>query len=483
MTKSPRHPGLVRFVLRGTHLLLVSAFLAAAAGLAFAARPLAIRPPRDPARIGQVLATGPHAGDCDQCHTTHGGDQPLVYPNALVGPDDNQLCARCHDTPWKGGSYAGDDLYRATGHGSSTSMIWPGPEPAPRIEPDAATKCMNCHDPHGWTDAIGTIPFLGLQREEKLCLACHDGSPATSNIAGDVTRPYRHPVGDFTDRHKGPLESDPADFGTTPINNRHSECVDCHDPHTGRQDGPGEVSGNGASKRTLGVSRVLVLNGAAGMRPIYTFVPGSDTLTTPNAEYQLCFKCHSSWTTQPGGQTDFGVVLNPANPSTHPVEAEGRNPNILALAFTNGWSANSLTRCGDCHGSDFGSTAGPHGSTNPGILRAEAPASSVSRTMSNGELCFRCHEFNVYGNPSTPAMLAAYSRFNAPAAEKGHSGHVGDEHVPCYACHTTHGSTTLPFLLVTGRNPGLTSYTSTAGGGTCTSTCHDSKTYTVNYAR
>ena len=55
--------------------------------------------------------------------------------------------------------------------------------------------------------------------------------------------------------------------------------------------------------------------------------------------------------------------------------------------------------------------------------------------------------------------------------------------MPCYACHVTHGSTTLPFLLVVGRVPGIVSYSRTANGGTCAPSCHGSESYTVNYAR
>ena len=79
--------------------------------------------------------------------------------------------------------------------------------------------------------------------------------------------------------------------------------------------------------------------------------------------------------------------------------------------------------------------------------------------------------------------MKGYSRFNPPQASNGHTYHVGFAQVPCYSCHVTHGATTLPSLLSTGRNPGLTSYVQTAGGGTCTSTCHGSRTYAVTYAR
>lgn len=475
---APHHPSPRARLHAGACVLAAVALLALVGAVA-----PSLRPPRAPAEITRVLAQGPHAGDCEQCHTSHGADQPNVYPNALVGPDDNTLCLRCHTTPWSGGSFAGDHLYRGTGHGGGSTMIWPGPQPPARIEADAPGKCLNCHDAHGLSDGTGLIPQLGLAREERLCLTCHDGHPATSNVLVDLQKPYRHPVTDFTGRHAGPGESAPADFGTMPINRRHAECEDCHNPHVGRADGLGHPRDSEASATTLGVSRVAVLNGTAGSAPVYTVIPGSDTLTTPYAEYQLCFKCHSSWTSQPSGKTDLARVLNPSNPSYHPVEAPGRNVGIDPRAFVPGWGSNSLTRCGDCHGSDFGTVRGPHGSIYPAILRRAYVASPFERTMASDELCFACHSYEVYGDRNAPPSVQASSRFNEPNAELGHAGHVGKVNVPCYACHTTHGSTTLPFLLVTGRNPGIRSYAQTANGGSCDATCHEPESYQVNYAR
>jgi predicted CXXCH cytochrome family protein len=462
--------------------LAALALLGLAALLAAGAAPR-LRPPREPAEIRRILADGAHAGDCDRCHSMHAEGQPVLHPNALIGPDDNSLCDGCHVTPWEGGSYAGTWLYVGSSHGSDANVIWPGPEPPARIEPDAANKCLSCHDPHGWTDATGEIPHLMVAREERLCLACHDGAPASKDVSADFQKAYRHPVADYSGRHTGPGESQPSDYGTTPLNRRHSECEDCHNPHVLRADGPLGPTGSDASKTTLGVSRVLVLNGAAGTPPSYTFVAGSDTLTPPVAEYQLCFKCHSSWTTQPTGQTDFARVLNPANPSYHPVEDVGTNPGIAPLAFVPGWSASSLTRCADCHGSDFGTARGPHGSSYPDILKRPYVASSVSRVTTSDEECFLCHSYDVYANPGSPESVRAYSRFNRPGVDKGHAEHVGEQNVPCYACHVTHGSTTEKHLIATGRDPGLLNYAEGANGGTCSPTCHSIATYTINYAR
>ena len=449
--------------------------------LALGAKPL--RPYRTSEQVAEALQSGPHAGDCDQCHSMH-GEGEVVYGHALLGPNENSLCDRCHDTPWAGGSYAGTVPYLGSSHGSGPGTVWPGPTPPPRTEPGAAGKCLNCHEPHGLLDAAGEIPMLALAREEALCLTCHDGAPAATNIGADLNKPYRHPVTTFTGRHAGPTESQPAEFAAAPQDRRHAECADCHNPHLVAADPSGLPAAPALSRANLGVSRVLVQNGAAGTLPTYTFAAGSDTLSAPVAEYQLCFKCHSSWTTQPSGQTNLAFQLNPANASFHPVEAAGRDATIAPGAFATGWSAASLTRCGDCHGSDFeGAPPGPHGSTYRYILRRPYEASSLPRAMTPDEMCFSCHAYDVYANPGAPGAVLAASRFNPAGALQGHAEHVGTHQVPCYACHVTHGAPAHRHLIVTGRNPGILAFTETAGGGTCQATCHDAKSYAVNYAR
>jgi len=439
-------------------------------------------PHRTSLEITKILATGPHSGACETCHVVHGREGELPELHALVGPDDNSLCDRCHSTEWSGGSYPGTVAYARSSHGSSGSAAWPGPSPPPRTEPGAAGKCVNCHDPHGQSDNQGEVPALGLAREESLCLTCHDGSPAQSDIASDFLRPFRHPTS-LTGLHTGPTESLPSDFGAAPLNRRHAECEDCHNPHLAYHDPAGPPFDSRISKRNLGVSRVRVMNGGPGAPPGYAFVAASDTLSPDLTEYELCFKCHSSWTNQPTGQTDLALVLNTANPSYHPVEAPGRDATIALGAFTSGWNPTSITRCGSCHGSDTGTAAGPHGSNHRYILREPYTASPSERTMLPIETCFSCHAYDVYANAASPPSTLANSRFNEPGVAEGHSKHVDQERVPCYACHATHGSTTLPHLLVTGRSPGIQSITVDATGGTCTPTCHGPQSYTVNYAR
>ena len=421
-------------------------------------------------------------GDCAQCHVSHGGQ---AY--ALFAPNTNGLCytSGCHNLSGALKLFQGSAAYDVSSHALNT--YWPGFDPsvdpaAPPVRSSAdGGKCVNCHNPHGYNrDGTGLIPSMAFSREEKLCVVCHDGSPA-SDVKTQFNKLYKHPIA--TSGKHNAAENTSSAFGATPTNNRHAECVDCHNPHVAKAEGSMRINTPPDAPNPLrGVSRVAVINGAAGSAPSYVYRDPSDT-TPPIAEYQVCFKCHSSWTTRPGGQSDLALLFNPNNPSYHPVEAQGKNTNININSFVNGWDATKLMYCSDCHGNEDISpiVRGPHGSLNQYLLKNSYVASSSSRTMSSNEICFNCHRYDTYANNRASSTVKGYSRFNQ--SEGGHTFHVVEKRRPCYACHGSHASTTKPHLIVTGRSPGINSYTETSTGGTCSPTCHGSETYKINYAR
>jgi len=229
------------------------------------------------------------------------------------------------------------------------------------------------------------------------------------------------------------------------------------------------------------VNRVAVQNNATNSIT-YTFRGASDP--TPVKEYELCFTCHSGWTTLPTGKPNVAMEFNTKNTSFHPFESAGKNLNINAGAFVNSWSATKTMACSDCHTSDDTTIRGPHGSTNQYILKRPTVASTTRRpsgaTMASTEQCFDCHNFNTYANSSSSSTILNYSRF---AGGNGHVYHVVSQRYSCYNCHDSHGSANQPNLLVTGRSPGINTYTRTASGGTCNATCHGNESYSVTYAR
>lgn len=427
-------------------------------------------------------------GDCAQCHDQHasrdgtptGGPHPFM----LFAANDNLLCATagCHTGPGAIGIFQGPQAYDSSLHASAATMVAgsrevigqdPPDVPGPRPPGDAG-MCLNCHTPHGRDDGNGLIPSMLVYREETGCLGCHDGNPAAVDIDAEFAKPHRHPTGQFQKRHQAG-ESQPAAFETS---SRHAECEDCHNPHDVRDDAHDPLAPTG-SNRIQNVSRVAVVNGSAGTQPTYTFRPADDP--SPVLEYELCFKCHSSWVQLPGGRPDLALLFNPNNPSYHPVEAVGQNTGIASFAFSSGWQPTDQMYCGDCHGGDTG-VRGPHGSLNAGLLLKPYTASPVLRRMDPGELCFQCHRHDVYADRDTDNDIQGYSRWNKPEESHGHADHVDDEDVTCYSCHASHGSTSKPYLLVLGRNPGLVNWIDQGGGRReCFPTCHSPEEYDVNY--
>ncbi len=107
----------------------------------------------------------------------------------------------------------------------------------------------------------------------------------------------------------------------------------------------------------------------------------------------------------------------------------------------------------------------------------------MPRPVTSDELCFQCHNFETYADTMGAPFALEASRFNPPSAPEGHAYHVGQEDIPCFTCHDSHGSPRFGALITTGRNPGLMSFAMRPGGGTCTQACHDVRSYTVNYPR
>jgi hypothetical protein len=202
------------------------------------------------------------------------------------------------------------------------------------------------------------------------------------------------------------------------------ECADCHLPHS-RWPGLHDPGNNAASLVIEGASGVRVTNTAAWTAPTYTFV------SKIAYEYELCFKCHSSWAygasppETPSGfwdvngnivsatQTDPSVEFNTLNRSHHAVEGQGKNQpppdanpywpaNGLGLSnnFVPPWTATSTVQCSDCHASETaGDPEGPHGSSNRWLLRGNETGVGSPEVF-----CYNCHRREVYGDVEPYAL-------------------------------------------------------------------------------
>jgi len=319
-----------------------------------------------------------------------------------------------------------------------------------RVIPKMDEVCLSCH-------AVFTELDTNII-EEGVCLICHDSKYGAPDVGDEIRKASAHPTAEtsYTGRHKEG-ESAPADFAAP--NQRHAECQDCH---SAKNVLPWENS------PLAGIWGVGVTNGGAGTEPGYA-------VKSPVAEeYELCFKCHSGWTTQPNSvlyadasgtplkQGNKALESNPNNSAFHPVEGPGRNisSNLNAQLAAAGLSTSSVLKCTDCHNSnataDESGTAanstfrpkGPHGSTNNSnlsspnhlVLRAFYYTDIAGPTTwdpANFALCFMCHDqFTLMGDSNLWSW--GKTNFDNPGWYNEHFEHlylgvgVG---VTCRNCH------------------------------------------------
>lgn len=280
--------------------------------------------------------------------------------------------------------------------------------------------CRACHK--GMT--------MALSGEEATCLACHGnssgreemrragllktaGSERFFDIEADLRKAYSHPVLTVKGVHRQ-FEALPEEVANAA---RHSECVDCHDPHLTEKDAP--------------------FRGLSGRR-VGNFIADIQN------EYQLCYRCHSDSANLPGNSTNKHSEFKVSNPSYHPVEGEGKSTYVISLikpyaAKKESQTDISIITCSDCHGSDDqGGARGPHGSNIPGLLKQNYQIDDMRAEGSFAyELCYRCHDrSSILKNESFP--------YHALHIEGRLSGQGGTS---CFTCHDAHGSSQYQHLI------------------------------------
>ena len=358
------------------------------------------------------------------------------------------------------------------------SALTPGvasadPPPNPHLSLSADDNCAACHRIHTGQDSNllkSAVP------QSTLCFSCHDGTGANYNVAAefsDVSVPANDPATSSFYSHPATTVSTHTSGQTDEfagVLNRHSECGDCHNPHT--------VNDAATTESVSGWTASGALTGAAG-------VAASAPLAwkTPLAyEYELCLKCHSSYTQllsyskESYKKTDKAAEFDPANNSYHPVEAPGKNTTAgLANSLAGGsvwrFTTTSTIRCLNCHG-DYRSVTGslaagarlaPHSSPNRGLLIANYRDRNLkprneAYNANDFALCILCHSAAPLSdgsqNPRTDTNfrlhglhltgIAIYGSGSASLDIDAAGG--GQGNAICAECHyRTHGTATAPW--------------------------------------
>lgn len=413
---------------------------------------------------------------CMTCHLPHysdsGGANAGEGDGYILRDHINSICMQCHTLA---------DTAAGSHFDTENGVLWPGGQYGSSFPAHTAEKrgaCVNCHWPHGWPDNdIQTVDFSRLWVErydtasdgsdpddaEDLCMTCHDGAPANTNIRADFLKGtnganiFHHPVMDS--------EQSPG---------RSVECIDCHNPHKARPD-----------NRLAGVTGVDLSSNSIG--------PGTANNRDINQQ-ELCFKCHgdtfnSSRTRTSNKRLDFSTSA--ANSGYHPVTQAGRNQSAnLAAQLLGGLTTTSTIKCTDCHNSNAASapgpvndnaglTQGPHGSTSAPILRANFGADytgSGNWNNSNADLCFKCHDQNrLLSRRFDEGARTNFYQNNG--RDNLHEYHLTDKSATnsCLSCH---------FDIHSNRTASNTEYRWRVNGQWFTSTTPPAnvKTHMVNFA-
>lgn len=412
--------------------------------------------------------------ECVSCHNPH--FVQAAEGKTISDPDNTKnmifdttsFCLRCHDGAPPTAEITTNTVVPYTIKFSGDSgPFFPGWDQksyvsAPAGHYVAGFTCLTCHHPHGSRNTrlvafnYDNSPQAG---EEKLCLACHrvGGAPGAADVATDMQKTYVHPVQAASGLHTDTEDFSNLSYFEAPLGSkRHAECTDCHNPH--------------ASQAALAVAPAASgkLSGVGGVNK------DGQVVKTVKFEYELCFKCHSSYVILPPGQNDKRAEFNLANASYHPVEGIGKNPGIRPGAWVNSWSSGSMVYCSSCHGSESG-RPGVHGSVYPHILRK--PYKSEGRNGPD-EICFSCHNYSTYvgESPSPDTRFAAHFKMTGKAG------------LSCRSCHVSHG-VNRPHLItdvfIAGGVTRRLNYVHTETGGSCSPSpdngCHQLKTYTNQY--
>lgn len=300
-----------------------------------------------------------------------------------------------------------------------------------------------------WAETDAAQKRAKARTNRDFCLKCHDGvaPTASSNSAGvyvpyDVVVPLNQAV---TVPNPTRRTDNKDDFVATSHYNTLGQqaptakaidatCADCHDRHGSTLPALLGVPSRGSAEDFLGTRYIYTLSGTPAV------VTGNDN--------SVCLACHSA----------AGSAWPAASAGAYP--GDGRWPGSAVFSGTTGIHKGSAVvwpgREGEYAGGDCKNCHDPHGTPNPyDELRTETAAGADAYRYTAGDysFCLNCHD----GTPGADIRSKQPTSVGGTSAETtaGHTVHdtnpqgvpVGQP-VPCWVCHTAHGSASTFGLLI-----------------------------------
>ncbi|TWJ11336.1 hypothetical protein [Geobacter argillaceus] len=366
-------------------------------------------------------------------------------------------CTKCHNdtlNPKSGYNAQGISRVKFGNHTTSIPQMLTT-FGAPVTSSQKADFCFKCHGnvaPFSTTTPNINV-YLSTDRFD--WYSTTSMTARTKNIAADfndATLTHKHQVQLAAYAGKHHAGETRAELSA----NKHVTCDDCHNHHGSKkglhvQGGPRNLSP--ALTGAMGVTPPTWIAWSTA-RAAGTTVTWPDAMVPASEEWQICFKCHSSYNTNQAGWVgtnysgaDLAIQLNPTYKSGHAIIGNSRVPADSPSNFVAGtpWNKNSILTCTDCHvnsNTGVNDPKGGHASTNPYMLRGNYQPTVASTATPSGEaMCGLCHTPQAYGLTPTDPGVGTYTNSGFSSGTNNmHLEHAYRQGITGYKCSMCHAA-------------------------------------------
>lgn len=317
-------------------------------------------------------------------------------------------------------------------------------------------KCTTCHS------EVTKNKFGHYPANAGLCTTCHEVSD--KHLAGEKDSVITKATAN--DCYRCHTRKDNEANVHSAIKTDENSCVTCHNPHGGNQR---------FFLRDLSNDKNVTVK--ALCTQCHTFDIDENAVKHGAVENQRsCLNCHNPHTSKNPKQLILPIKDLCLSCHDKPIQATLSDariiPNIKAKVESSKKNMGSCTDCHMAHGSKFNRILIDNFSTSN--YNEYPPKTGAPNPYA---LCAQCHDTDSLLNKDDTESTG----FRTPVKNL-HWKHVVEEQPgkSCKICHDPHGTKNDSFIndswSMNGQAIGI-NYTKTQNGGSCTMTCHDTKTY------